>query len=126
MKTQLARLDKEAPSIAVLPFVDTSGDEKNEYFADGLAEELLNVLAKILGLCVASRTSAFSFKGGLDRLYEAIEKGFLPQDASLQERVYAHQTRRQNILIEMGGLQGRAGMPLQAPKPRQTDVVARV
>ena len=50
-------------SIAVLPFVNMSRDEENEYFADGLSEELLNVLAKIRGLRVTSRTSAFSFKG---------------------------------------------------------------
>ena len=54
---------EEAPSIAVLPFVNMSRDEDNEYFADGLAEELLNVLAKIRGLRVAARSSAFRFKG---------------------------------------------------------------
>ena len=45
------------------PFANLSDDATNEHFADGLAEELLNVLAKIPGLRVASRTSAFSFKG---------------------------------------------------------------
>jgi TolB-like protein len=50
-------------SIAVLPFVSMSSDPENEYFADGISEELLNILAGIEGLKVASRTSAFSFKG---------------------------------------------------------------
>ena len=53
----------EAPSIAVLPFVNRSRDEDDEYFSDGLADELLNVLAKIRGLRVAARSSAFTFKG---------------------------------------------------------------
>ncbi|HVR93935.1 MAG TPA: hypothetical protein VHI75_08825, partial [Casimicrobiaceae bacterium] len=63
LRTLLAPIDETMPSIAVLPFVNMSRDEENEYFADGLAEELLNVLSKIRGLRVASRTSAFSFKG---------------------------------------------------------------
>jgi serine/threonine protein kinase/tetratricopeptide (TPR) repeat protein len=50
-------------SIAVLPFANISRDEENEHFCDGLAEELLNALAKIERLKVAARTSAFSFKG---------------------------------------------------------------
>ena len=49
-------------SIAVLPFEDFSPDKDQAYFADGIAEELLNVLARVEGLRVASRTSAFSFK----------------------------------------------------------------
>ena len=51
-------------SIAVLPFINISNDVENEYFCDGLAEELLNALSKIEDLKVAARTSAFSFKGG--------------------------------------------------------------
>ncbi|TVQ29118.1 MAG: hypothetical protein EA370_15760, partial [Wenzhouxiangella sp.] len=50
-------------SLAVLPFANMSPDADNQYFADGISEELLNVLAGIEGLKVASRTSAFSFKG---------------------------------------------------------------
>ena len=50
-------------SIAVLPFTNMSADADNEYFCDGLAEELLNALSKIDDLRVAARTSAFSFKG---------------------------------------------------------------
>jgi len=54
---------QRGPSIAVLPFADMSADASNEYFCDGLAEELLNALGKIENLKVAARTSAFSFKG---------------------------------------------------------------
>lgn len=50
-------------SIAVLPFVNLSADKEQEYFSDGLTEELLNSLAEINELQVAARTSAFSFKG---------------------------------------------------------------
>jgi TolB-like protein/Tfp pilus assembly protein PilF len=51
------------PSIAVLPFVDMSAGKDQEYFSDGLAEELINDLARIPGLRVAARTSSFQFKG---------------------------------------------------------------
>jgi len=50
-------------SVAVLPFVNMSGDPKQDYFSDGLSEELLNSLAAIPDLQVAARTSSFSFKG---------------------------------------------------------------
>jgi serine/threonine protein kinase/tetratricopeptide (TPR) repeat protein len=50
-------------SIAVLPFVNRSRDEEDEYFSDGLADELLNVLTKVRGLRVAARASSFQFKG---------------------------------------------------------------
>ena len=50
-------------SIAVLPFVNMSEDKANEYFSDGISEELLNLLSKVPQLQVAARTSSFSFKG---------------------------------------------------------------
>lgn len=49
-------------SIAVLPFVNMSADEDNEFFSDGISEELLNALARVDGLGVASRTSSFAYK----------------------------------------------------------------
>ena len=55
--------DTTEKSIAVLPFVNMSDDPGNEYFSDGLSEEILNLLAKIPGLKVIGRTSSFAFKG---------------------------------------------------------------
>jgi serine/threonine protein kinase/tetratricopeptide (TPR) repeat protein len=51
------------PAVAVLPFVNMSGDADNEYFSDGLSEDLINALSRLSGLHVASRTSAFRFRG---------------------------------------------------------------
>jgi len=53
---------RSAASIAVLPFADLSPQKDQEYFSDGIAEEILNVLARVDGLKVASRTSSFAFK----------------------------------------------------------------
>ncbi len=62
------------PSIAVLPFANMSADKDNEYFSDGLAEEILNLLAKIPGLKVIARTSAFAFKGKNEDIRKIAEK----------------------------------------------------
>lgn len=61
-------------SLAVLPFVDMSPAKDNEYFTDGLTEELLNMLAQIKSLQVAGRTSSFAFKGKTEDLREIGEK----------------------------------------------------
>jgi len=62
--TQRTAMVEYAPkSIAVLPFVNMSTDADNEFFSDGIAEEILNVLASIPDLKVAARTSAFAYKG---------------------------------------------------------------
>ena len=58
-----APIAADQKSIAVLPFVNMSADKDNEYFSDGITEEILNALARTPGLRVAARTSAFSFKG---------------------------------------------------------------
>jgi TolB-like protein len=60
---QAAVLQTAPQSVAVLPFVNMSADADNEYFSDGVAEEILNVLARIPELKVSARTSAFSYKG---------------------------------------------------------------
>jgi len=59
-----------SPSIAVLPFVNRSPQDEDEYFSDGLVDELMNVLSKIRGLRVAARSSAFMFKGATSSVTE--------------------------------------------------------
>ncbi len=68
------------PSIAVLPFEDFSSEGNQEYFAKGISEELLNVLARIDGLRVASRTSSFALKdrdASMDEIAEALNVGHI-------------------------------------------------
>jgi TolB-like protein/predicted Ser/Thr protein kinase len=71
----LSAAAERPPSIAVLPFENMSGDKENEYFSDGLAEEVINALARVPGLKVIARTSAFAFKGkreDIRRIAEAL------------------------------------------------------
>ena len=58
----------EAKSIAVLPFVNMSSDKEDEYFSDGLTEELISALSQLQGLRVAARTSSFAFKGKTEHI----------------------------------------------------------
>ena len=66
----LATLNPNEKSVAVLPFINMSDDAQNEYFSDGISEELLNVLVRVKGLRVPSRTSSFTFKGSTKKLAE--------------------------------------------------------
>lgn len=68
------KLAQPNPSIAVLPFVNLSEDKGNEYFSDGLAEEILNALAQIPELRVTARTSSFQFKGKNEDLNSIAQK----------------------------------------------------
>jgi TolB-like protein len=63
LEMALANPVEKTPSIAVLPFANMSRDADDEYFSDGLAEEIINALTQIAGLKVIARTSAFAFKG---------------------------------------------------------------
>ena len=62
------------PSIAVLPFADMSPDQDQGYFSDGISEELLNLLVRVDGLKVASRTSSFTYKGSTQNLAEIADE----------------------------------------------------
>jgi len=66
--------EAKGSSIAVLPFVNMSSDKEQEYFSDGITEEILNVLAKIPKLHVTSRSSAFAFKGKEINITDVAEK----------------------------------------------------
>ena len=68
------KLKQTINSIAVLPFASLSSDPENEFFCDGITEELLNVLAKMEGLQVTSRTSSFAFKGKTEDIREIASK----------------------------------------------------
>jgi len=72
--SQPAARPPETPSIAVLPFANLSADKENEYFSDGLAEEMLIALSRVEGLRVAARSSSFSFKGKNTEMGEIASK----------------------------------------------------
>jgi TolB-like protein len=73
-RTASPAAEPEGPSLAVLPFANLSADKENEYFSDGLAEEILIALSQVKGLRVAARSSSFSFKGKQADLGEVAAK----------------------------------------------------
>ena len=92
-----------APSIAVLPFVNLSSDKEQDYFSDGLSEELLDLLAKVPGLRVAARTSAFAFKGKNENIGEIAEKLHVKTVLEGSVRKAGDQIRVSAQLIEAAG-----------------------
>ena len=73
-RASAAPASSDRKSIAVLPFTNMSGDPENEYFADGISEELLNVLVRIDDLRVPSRTSSFTFKNSDQKISEIADE----------------------------------------------------
>ena len=71
---RMAITEPPGPSIAVLPFANMSADPEDEYFADGITEEIINALAQVPGLKVAARASCFAFKGKREDLRVIAEK----------------------------------------------------
>ena len=72
--TKILRFEKKLPSIAVLPFINMSADPEQEYFCDGITEEIINALTHIENLRVIARTSAFAFKGKNEDIREIGKK----------------------------------------------------
>jgi serine/threonine protein kinase/Tfp pilus assembly protein PilF len=68
--SRLMPREKAQPSVAVLPFANLSGDTENEYFSDGMSDELINALTKLNSLRVVARTSSFAFKGKNEDIQE--------------------------------------------------------
>ena len=76
-----------AKSIAVLPFANMSTDPENEYFSDGITEEIINALTQLDDLHVAARTSSFAFKGKTPKIAEAFSRyGVVPMKADWTNR----------------------------------------
>jgi len=91
---QNEKSDGKKESIAILPFVPFSNDVEDEFFADGMVEELLNLLAKIPGLQVAARTSSFAYKGVSNKTIVEIGKE-LGVDTILEGSIRKNDTTNQ-------------------------------
>ena len=85
-------------SVAVLPFVNMSGDAKQDYFSDGLADELINTLSRVAGLRVAARTSAFSFRESTSTIGEI---GRLLDVSAVLEGAVRRDGQRVHIAVQL-------------------------
>lgn len=93
---------RATPSIAVLPFLNLSSDKENEYFSDGLAEEIINALTKLENLRVTARTSAFAFRGAQQNIAEIGEKLHVSSVLEGSVRKAGNRVRISVQLIEVG------------------------
>ncbi|HVV45933.1 MAG TPA: serine/threonine-protein kinase, partial [Bryobacteraceae bacterium] len=91
------------PSIAVLPFLNMSSDKENEYFSDGLAEEIINALTRLGNLRVTARTSAFLFRGAQQNIREIGEKLHVSSVLEGSVRKAGNRVRVSVQLIDVAG-----------------------
>src|SRR5207245_5345712 len=91
-------LERGGKSIAVLPFVDLSQAKDQEYFCDGISEEILDALAKVEGLRVVARTSSFSFKG---KSVDASDVGKKLNVENVLEGSLRHEGNRVRVTAEL-------------------------
>jgi eukaryotic-like serine/threonine-protein kinase len=94
---------RAVPSIAVLPFLNLSSDKENEYFSDGLAEEVINALTKLENLRVTARTSAFVFRGAQQDIREIGEKLHVSSVLEGSVRKAGNRVRISVQLIDVSG-----------------------
>lgn len=98
-----AAAGRDQPSIAVLPFADMSAARDQEYFSDGIAEEILNALTQVEGLRVTGRVSSFSFKGKDEDLRRIAEKLGVAHVLEGSVRKSGNRVRVTSQLIEAAG-----------------------
>ena len=108
-------------SIAVLPFLNVSADPENEYFADGMTEEIINALTKVEGMRVTARSSAFSFKG---KPQEVGEIGRRLKVASVLEGSVRRSGNRIRITAELVSVAGGHSIWSERYDREMTDVFA--
>jgi serine/threonine-protein kinase len=94
-------------AIAVLPLANMSADPENEYFSDGMTEEIINALAKVPGMQVASRTSCFAFKGKEADVRESAARRATVLEGSVPKIGNRIRIAAQLVNVEMGTSSGR-------------------
>jgi serine/threonine protein kinase/Tfp pilus assembly protein PilF len=114
-------VERATPSIAVLPFRNLSRDPEDEYFSDGLTEELTGALTRLEGLRVASRTSAFSFKGSRQSLTEI---GSKLRVGLVLEGSVRRSGKRLRITVQLTNVATESGLWSQAFDRELEDVFA--
>jgi serine/threonine-protein kinase len=111
----------DSHSIAVLPFANIGGGPENEYFGDGLAEEILNALTQLAGLRVAARTSAFAFKGKNEDVRRI---GEMLGIAHVLEGTVRHSGSRVRVTAQLIAVAGRNNLWSERYDRELTDIFA--